>query len=134
MCLSSAPIVSLTGTSRWDSADAELISHSVEDPQLSMVTLLKPWRRPVERQKLARFWHAKRHDNLSKTIFQCTGDRRRDRQQGKCWLDKVIQCTTVPLQELLTRAVLQKRLFLERISAECSLMCPPTTQSVKGLN
>ena len=70
---------------------------------------------------------------FAKTIFHGSleGGRRRGRQR-KCWLDNVKEWTPLPMPELLTMA--SRRKDWKRISAESSVMSPPTTRSVKGLN
>ena len=85
----------------------------------------------VKRRKLAWFGHVTRHDNLSKTILHSTleGGRRRGRQR-KCWMDNIREWTSLPVPELLTMSCYRKHW----ISAESSLMFPPTTQSVKRPN
>ena len=53
-------------------------------------------------------------------------------QQWKCWMDNVKECTFLPMQKVRTTAYCRKD--WKRISAESSIMFPPTTKSVKGLN
>ena len=65
----------------------------------------------VKRRKFAWFEHVTRHDSLSKPILQGTSERGRRRgRQRKCWMDNIKEWTSLPLAELLTRALLQKRL------------------------
>ena len=87
----------------------------------------------AKRRKLAWFGHVTHHDTFCRTILQGTleGVQHRVRQR-KCWMDNILEWTTLFMPELLTMASCRKD--WKRISAESSLMSPLTTQSVKGLN
>ena len=77
----------------------------------SFVGPQKPLLATVKRRKLKWFRHVTRHDGLSKTIIQgnLEGGRHRG-QQRKCWMDNIKAWISLPMQDLLTRAPLQKRL------------------------
>ena len=77
----------------------------------------------VKRRNLAWFGHVTRHDSLSEIILQGTleGGRRRGRER-KCWMDNIIEWTSLPMSELLTRVSCKKD--WEMIYAESSLMSP----------
>ena len=78
----------------------------------------------VKSRKPAWFGHVTRYDSLFKTILQGSleGGRHRGRQR-KCWMDIIMEWTSVPMPELLTMASRGKH--WKRISAESSLMPPP---------
>ena len=113
------------------------LEHKTNDWVRNKINLLVGQQEPllatVKRRKLAWFGHVTRHDSLSKTILQGTweGGRRRGRQR-KCWMDNLKEWTYLPMPELLTKASCRR--LWKRVSAESSIMSPPTTQSVKELN
>ena len=98
-----------------------------------LVAPQEPLPATIKRRKLVWFGHVTCHGSLSETILQATleGGRRHGRQ-GKCWMDDIKEWTSLFMPDLLTRASCTRDRM--RISAESSLMPPPTTQSVKGLN
>ena len=113
------------------------LEHKINDWMRSKINLVvgpqKPLLATVKRRKLASFGHVTRHDSLSKTILQGTlEDGRRLGRQRKYWMDNIKEWTSLPMPELPTKASCRKD--WKRISAESSLMSPPTAQLVKGLN
>ena len=73
----------------------------------------------VKRRKLAWVGHVNRHNSLSKTILQGTLEDGRCRsRQKKCRIDNIKQWTSLPMPELLTRALCRKD--WKKISAKLS--------------
>ena len=98
------------------------------------------WHPPTPPLHYTWFRHVTHHNSLSNTIPQGTLDGGWCHGwQRKCWMVNIKAWTSLPMQEMFTRASCRKD--GKRISAELSLMSPssstphpPKTQSVKGLN
>jgi hypothetical protein len=96
---------------------------SIVDPQVNIMATIK-------RPKLTFIGHVERHNNLPKTILQCTveGGRRRGRQR-KCWFDNVKEWTKLPMPEQSIAA--QDRHTWRNMAADVSIPHPflATTRS-----
>ena len=101
----------------------------------SIVGPQEPLPATVKRRKLARFGHVTRHDSLSKTILSGHLGEWATLWSAEEMMDGQHQSVGIPapMPELLTMASCRKRLE-ENLSAESSLMSPPKTQLIKGLD
>ena len=98
------------------STDGRGVLHHGVGPQEPLLATIPRW-------KLAWFGHFMCHDSLSKTILlgMLEGGWHHGWQR-KCWMDIIIEWTSLPMPELLTRASYRKD--WKRISAGLSLMSP----------
>ena len=102
------------------------LEHKTNDWVWSKINFLvdpqEPHLASVKRQKFAWFRYVTHHDSLSKTILRgtCEGGRCCGWQR-KCWTGNIKEWTSLPMQELLTRASCRKDW---KKFAELSLMSP----------